>query len=260
MVKQLLYYKRAVPVSAQRHRGWSLEALSDYEFAGRTQLVPLVAAEFPAAATEYAIVFTGSEEAVQPAVILGLKPDENLYVDEQRKWNASYIPAFVRRYPFVFSRRTDGAIFTLCIDEESAGWNQEGRGKPLFGSNGDGTNFLNTMFRFVANFQRQLDGTLEFCRKLKELDLLEPMAARFKLSSGQMGSLTGFMAIDRDKLKVLPGDKLAELSKSGELEFMYLHLQSMRNFAGMLARITGDEPDRESWNELTDGASEKPVH
>jgi len=260
MTKQLLYYERAVPVSAQRHRDWSLGARSDYEFAGHSNSVPLAAAEFPTAAVDYAIVFTGSEQAVQPVVILGLKPDENLYLDGQGKWNASYIPAFVRRYPFVFSKSEEGSKFTLCIDEEYAGWNQEGRGKPLFDSNGEGADFLNTMFRFVADYQRQFDATLAFCRKLKELDLLEPMTARFKLPSGDKAALTGFMAIDRDKLKALSGDKLTELSKTGELELLYIHLQSMRNLSAMLARVTVDEASGEFAKEMADLRPEGTWH
>ncbi len=260
MTNQLLYYERAVPVSAQRHQDWSLTARTDYEFAGRSNSVPLAAAEFAAAAVDYAIVFTGSDQAVQPVVILGLKRDENLYLDEKYKWNASYIPAYVRRYPFVFSKSEDGGKFTLCIDEEYAGWNQEGPGKPLFDSKGEGTDFLNIMFRFVTNYQRQFDATLAFCRKLKELDLLKPMTARFNLPSGEKAQLTGFMAIDRDKLKALPGDTLAELSKTGALELMYVHLQSMGNFAAMLARVAGDEGGSDSWGEEGDNAPKKPLH
>ena len=260
MTKQLLYYEHAVPVSAGRHRDWALEVRSDYEFAGHSNSVPLAAAEFPTAAVDYAIVFTGSAEAVQPVVILGLKPDENLYLDGQGKWNASYIPAFVRRYPFVFSKSEEGSKFTLCIDEEYAGWNQEGRGKPLFDSNGEGADFLNTMFRFVADYQRQFDATLAFCRKLKELDLLEPMTARFKLPSGDKAALTGFMAIDRDKLKALSGDKLTELSKTGELELLYIHLQSMRNLSAMLARVTADEAGGEFAKKMADLTPAGPWH
>ena len=241
MPKQLLYYQQAVPVSAQRHGNWSLEASTDYEFAGHSNPVPLTVAEFPAAAVEYAIVFTGSEEAVNPAVILGLKPDENLYLDKQGKWNARYIPAFVRRYPFVFSKSEDGSELILCIDAQYPGWNQEGRGRRLFDADGERTEYLDKAFGFVQEYQRQVKRTQACCDKLKELDLLEPMTARFKLPYGQNAQLTGFMAIDRDKLTALPGETLAELAKTGELELMYIHLQSMRNISNMLARVTSFE-------------------
>ena len=228
MTKQLQYYEKAVPVSPQRHGDWSLEARNGYEYADHSNSVPLAAAEFAAAAGDYAIVFVGSGKAVQPAVVLGLKPDENLYVDDQGKWDARYIPAFVRRYPFVFAKTGDDKL-TLCIDEEHVGWNQAGRGNKLFDGEGKGSEFLDKMFGFATEYQRQFDATLAFCRKLEELELLEPMTARFKLPSGEKAQLTGFLAIDRDKLRALPGDKLAELAKTGELELMYLHLQSLRS-------------------------------
>lgn len=260
MPKQLLFYEKAVPFSAQRHREWSLEPRSDYEFAGHSNSVPLAAVEFPSAAVEYAIVFMGSDEAVSPAVILGLKPDENLYLDEQGKWNANYIPAFVRRYPFVFSTSEDGKKFTLYIDEQYSGWNQDGRGQRLFDVNGERTEYLDTMIKFVQDYQRESNRTQAFCAKLKDLGLLEPMTARFKLPSGEKAQFTGFMAVDRDKLKALPGDKLAELAKTGELELMYVHLQSMRNFAGMLARDTGDKGDSGSSLEAAGLPNEEPLH
>jgi hypothetical protein len=260
MTKQLLYYERAVPVSAGRHRDWALEMRSDYEFAGHSNSVPLAVAEFPAAVAEYAIVFTGSEGAVNPAVILGLKPDENRYLDEQGKWNARYIPAFVRRYPFVFSKNEDESKLIFCIDEQYAGWNQDGRGRRLFDVHGERTEYLDKMLDFAQEYQRQSERTQAFCRELKELDLLEPMTARFKLPSGEKAQLTGFMAIDRDKLNALPGEKLAELAKNGVLELSYVHLQSMRNFSAMLARVTGDEAGGEFAKEMADLAPEGAWH
>lgn len=260
MTKQNLFYGQPVPVSAQRHHDWSLEPRKDYAFAGHSNAVPLAAAEFPAAAQEYAIVFTSTGENLQPAVILGLKADENLYLDASGKWQANYIPAFVRQYPFVFSKSEDGDKFVLCIDEAYSGWNQDGRGKALFDAKSKGSDFLDRMFRFVTDSQRRFDATVAFCRKLQALDLLEPMTARFKLPSGQKAQLTGFLAIDRDKLKALPGDRLAELSQSGELELMYVHLQSMRNLGTMLARVNGEESGHESSPVTTETGPDRPLH
>jgi len=260
MTKQLLFYERAVPVSSQRHRDWSLEARTDYQFAAHTNSVPLAAVEFPPAAVEYTIVFAGSEQVVQPVVILGLKPDENRYLDAQGKWQARYIPAFVRRYPFVFSKSQDGTNLTLCIDEHYSGWNQENRGERLFDTNGEGTKYLNGIFEFVKDYQRQFDRTRTFCQKLTELGLLESMKAQFKLPTGEKAQLTGFMAVSRDKLKELPGDVLAELARTGELEMIYVHLQSLRNLGETLARFTRAEPTSEAWQQDILQNLTQPLH
>ena len=129
MASQLLIYENAVPVSANKHGDWSLEMANDFAFSKHVNSVPLMAVEFPNAASEYAIVFSGTKEAVIPAVILGMRADENLYLTDVGGWQARYVPAFVRRYPFVFSISDDGKKFTLCIDESFPHFNQEGRGE-----------------------------------------------------------------------------------------------------------------------------------
>ena len=105
MTTQLLIYERAVPINKQKHANWSVKVGNSYDFAKSINSAPLTAVEFPNAAAEYSIVFAGNEDAVMPAVILGVRDRENLYLSEDGKWSAKYIPAFIRRYPFVFSLR-----------------------------------------------------------------------------------------------------------------------------------------------------------
>ena len=59
------------------------------------------------------------------------------------------------------------------------------------------------------------------------------------ISSGEKLSLGGFMAVNREKAKALPAEKLSELAKTDELELLYLHLYSMRNFPAMAQRLFG---------------------
>ena len=42
--------------------------------------------------------------------------------------------------------------------------------------------------------------------------------------------LRGFLGVSRERLRALDGDKLESLAKTDELELVYLHLASMRNF------------------------------
>jgi hypothetical protein len=108
------------------------------------------------------------------------------------------------------------------------------------------------VLNFLQEYQAHFNRTRAFCSKLKELDLLEPMQAEFTLPSGKKTSLTGFQAINRAKLQALPGDTLEELSKTGELELMYTHLQSMRNFSAMVSRAAGVEGSSESAGDVAD--------
>jgi hypothetical protein len=242
MASQLLIYESAVPVSANRHGTTSVEVGADYGFSRKVNSVPLMAVEFPHAAAEYAIVFSGTADSFIPAVILGMRSEENLYLDDRGGWQAKYIPAFVRRYPFVFSSSPDGKTFTLCIDESFPGFNREGRGQRLFGEDKKPSAYVANVLKFLEQYQVEFRRTQAFCNKLKELALLEPMRAQANLRSGEQLALTGFMAVNRARLKALPGDKLAELARTDELELLYLHLHSMRNFSAMAERLTGAKP------------------
>jgi len=236
MPKQLLIYEMVVPLSFGRHSDCSVEVGDSYDFGGNVNSVPLMAVEFPNAASEYAIVFAG-EPNVMPAVILGVRGEENLYLSKGNTWEAKYIPAFVRRYPFVFSTSTDGERLILCIDEAFAGFNREGRGQRLFTDDGKPSAYVDNVLKFLQEYQAQFVRTQRFCAKIRELDVLEPMQAQVELASGEHLSLSGFMAVNRAKLKALPGEKLAELAQTDELELLYLHLQAMRNFRDLRDRL-----------------------
>ena len=235
MSTQLLFYKEAVPVSKEKHTDLSIETTQDYSFANGVNSVPLTATEFPFAARDYVIVFAGAQTPM-PVVILGAQQDTNVFVSSEGQWQGRYIPAFVRRYPFVFSSNEDASTFTLCVDKEFAGLNEEDRGERLFDAAGEKTAYLDKMLNFLQEYQLQFQRTQTFCQKLKELDLLESMQAQISLPSGSQQSLTGFQVISRDRLKALDADQLAELAKSDALELAYLHLQSMNNFSRMAER------------------------
>jgi hypothetical protein len=237
MATQLLIYESVVPLTLARHRDCAVEISGDYGFSRKVNSVPLMAAEFRDAASEYAIVFTGADDKIMPVAILGMRGKENVYVLKDATWHAKYIPAFVRRYPFVFSISPDEQRFLLCVDEAFTGFNREGRGQRIYGDDGKPTQYIDNMLKFLQDYQRHFHLTQGFCQKLNELGLFEPMQAQAELASGEKLSLSGFMAVNRAKLRAVPGDKLAELAKTDELELLYLHLHSMRNFRGLKDRL-----------------------
>lgn len=235
MSKQLLIYNTAVPISRTRHFDCSLEPNGNYAFSGGINSVPLTAVEFPQAMMEYPIVFAGPPGELTPVVILGLRSDSNLFLTEDAAWDAKYIPAFVRRYPFVFSRSDDR--FLLCVDEEFAGFNREGRGQSFFDKDGEMSPFVTNVLNFLQEYQIQFARTQAFCARIEELDLLEPMQAQVTVEGGESMLLSGFQAVNRDRLKKVAPEKLGELVATDELELLYLHLQSMSNFEALKDRL-----------------------
>lgn len=228
MSTQLLIYKTVAPVNSASHRDWSVEVGANFAFSGEVNSVPLMAVEFPLAANEYPIVFGGPETDLVPAAILGVQNNENLFLGADNGWKAAYIPAFLRRYPFVFSH--DQGRFVLCVDEAFAGFNREGKGQRLFDGNGGHTPYIDGVLNFLQDYQTQFLATQRFCARVRELGLLEPMQAQVTLHDGNKMSLGGFMAVNKDRLKALPAETIAELAKNDMLEMLYLHLHSLRNF------------------------------
>ncbi|MCA8926645.1 MAG: SapC family protein [Alphaproteobacteria bacterium] len=238
MATQLLFYSDAVPVTQQSHRDLSVKVGGTYGFARGVNSVPLTAVEFSAAAAHYPIVFAGNDDVVMPAAILGVGESENLFIDSDGRWSAGkYIPAFVRRYPFVFSTSGDGKQFILNIDESFEGCNRDGVGERLFDSSGSQTQFLRNVLNFLQEYQAHFRRTQLFCRRLKELDLLQSMQAQFNLADGERRSLSGFQVINREKFKKLEDDTLKQMFQTDELECAYLHLHSLRHFNDMIGRM-----------------------
>lgn len=227
MANKVLFYEEAKPVTKERHRNWFVETGHDYSFARNTNSVPLMAVEFPSAGREHAVDFAGADQgATIPVAILAIEDKQNLYVTGDGGWKASYIPAFVRQYPFIFATDGEGKTFTLCIDEGLAGCNQEGHGRPLFDDDRERTDYLQGVLKFLQEYQVQHQR-------------IEPMQANVALKSGEKHSLSGFQVVSRDKLNALSADVIHELYKNGGLELVYSHLQSLANFGAMIDRLAG---------------------
>jgi hypothetical protein len=245
MSKQLLIYETAVPVSASRHADVALQAGGDYAFSAGINAVPLMAVEFPRAAVEYAIVFTVAGDEVTPAVVLGVRDNQNLYLSPEGQWTAKYVPAFIRRYPFVFSRSEDGKTLTLCIDESHPGVNREGRGQRLFDAERKPTPYVQRVLKFLQEYQTQYERTRLFGRRLRELGLLDEMRAQVTTPAGKKLSLSGFHCVSRARLRQLEGEAATKLLRSDELELLFLQMHSLRNFGEVKDRLIGTLTENE---------------
>ncbi len=240
---QLLFYENATPVSSERHKKTSVKTgANTYKFAEKVNSVPLTAIEFGQAAVEYPIVFSGTEETVMPCAILGATATRNLFVKQDGSWGGKYVPAFIRRYPFVFAQDDGGKKLILHIDESFEGVNKDDRGERLFDSDGTQTQYLKNVLAFLQDYQQRFNRTQLFCKRLLELDLLRPMEAQFSLPSGERQSLSGFQTVDREKLKAVSNEDLGKMMRTDELECLFLHLSSLRHFSSIAERfsIEGD--------------------
>ena len=125
----------------------------------------------------------------------------------------------------------------MHIDESFKGCNRDGQGERLFDSEGEQTQYLKGVLSFLQDYQLRFQRTKVYCDRLKSHGLLQPMQAQFSLTSGEKRSLSGFMTVDREKLKALSSEDLETMFGNDELECTYLHLHSLRHFSSMLERF-----------------------
>ena len=240
MQKQLLIYSNVKPVTKKEHAEWSLKGTGNLNFAADINSLPLTLPEIALAAHELPVVFSGGDNVV-PTVITGLRDGENLVIDVNGKWQGRYVPAFLRRYPFVFSKPEDSDTFTLCLDETYDGWNQDGEGERLFDAAGEQTQYLGGVLNFLQEYQSHFNQTQSFCDRLRELDLLEPVTATYEIAGANKMSLGGFYAVNRQKLKALPQETLIAMLSRDELELIYLHLFSLNRFNHLVELMVSKE-------------------
>lgn len=236
----LLFYKKPVPLNSGTHRNARLGApAGDYSFATQTNSVPLAAVEFFDSAREYPVVFTGQEGGAQfPIALLGVRHNENLLVGDDGRWGGRYIPAFVRRYPFVLAEKENAEDFNVHLDEGYAGFGAAD-GERLFNDDGSHAPLLEQALEFLRTYQGEIKRTRQFVERLQQLDLLVPRVLEVARPGQPPLVLQGFMVVDEARLNALDDEKLLELARSGQLAWIHAHLMSLGNVAALAARLDG---------------------
>lgn len=236
-----LFYEKPVALNRDNHKNVKIGTIDNSSFAAKTNSVFLTGIEFIEAAKEYPIVFSKvSDDKFVPVTLLGLRNDENLFVDDSGKWDANYLPAFVRRYPFILAE-TGASELTVCVDEASTAFNAKD-GKALFNEEGDNSEFLQTVLDFMNNYQVEYARTIAFVNHLNSLGLLTEMSAKAELTDGTSLVMNGLMIVDEQKLLALDDAQASSLFKSGELAWVYAHLISLSNISRLLDRVAARRP------------------
>lgn len=231
-----LLYKNPQPLNPEQHAGLTLNLQGGFGFACETNSVPLVIEEFGATCRDYVIVFS-TGELPMPLVVLGVNPTHNAYVNGKGEWAAeTYIPAYVRRYPFIFSENEGSDDLTLCVDMDAASVGK-GEGVAFFDDKKAASELTQQGLEFCKNFHIQLQQTREFCEALKAADLLIDQQASITLADGQTQNLSGFQIVDEPKFRQLPAETLQKFHERGWLGLIYAHLISTGSMGKLVAQL-----------------------
>lgn len=223
-----------------------MKAVPNVKFAMNAHSVPLTGVEFGIAARDLLIVFAGTSVAdAGPVALLGLRQNENLYVDANGQWAPdTYVPAFVRRYPFVLAEKPagqEGDDFTVFLDERYEGFNTS-EGQRLFKEDGTDSELLANAVGFLGDFQQNVARTKWFMEQLNKYDLLEPRTVQLQKEGkdGQQGksiNLNGMFVVNEAKLRELDEKTAQEFLREGMLGWIYAHLLSLTNIDRLAHRL-----------------------
>ena len=234
-----LLYRNVTALNRERHADWYIDADQGYSFAAGTNSIYLAASEFAVAAREFAVVFARDGNGIAvPTVLLGIATDQNLLIGADGAWQGQYVPAYLRRYPYILAN-TDANLeqYTVCIDETYSGFNTAKEGERLLAEGGEQSAYLATSVKFLQDFLLATQVTAKFCEAVVKADLLDSTQANISLNSGGSYSLSGFFCVTRERLQKLTPEQLKEFMDQGYLDLIYLHMHSLANLDKLMQLV-----------------------
>jgi hypothetical protein len=225
-----LFYNDLQPLSSDLHANYKIRRAELAPFLAKQHAVPLTVEEFPLVQRYLPIVFSMGDEPV-PLGLMGLNEGVNVFFDADGKFRENepfYIPAYIRRYPYMLARlRPDAEELSLCFDPTSDSIGDFEEGEALF-EDGKPSELVQQVLKFNEDFEIAGQKTNAFMKELKELGLLMDGEVSIQPDgAAQPYIYRGFQMIDENKLNEMRGDQLRKIVQNGMLPLIYAHLFSL---------------------------------
>ena len=228
----VLFYQQPEPLSPELHGKIGVKNMDGpFGFAKVGHAIPLTVGEFPSAALTGPIIFVGDDK--MPIAVMGLNAGENMFLRDDGLFEAGvYVPAYIRRYPFIFANDDQAQQMVLCIDRAAEFVVDKGFDMPFFEADGQPSQYTKNCIEFCNNFELERQRTVNFVQILKELDLFETKTATFTPanpdgSPGEPQKIADYFGVSEEKLSKLPVEKYIELRDNGALPQIQAHLLSL---------------------------------
>jgi hypothetical protein len=233
-----LFYNAIEPLNATQHGNMKVRAIQTMPQVGQTHAIPVTVDEFTLVQRHYPIVFAVGDNAV-PIALMGLNEGVNVFLDQDGRATdpGLYIPAYIRRYPFLLARlRPDSDELSLCFDPTAGAVGEFDEGEPLF--DGDQpSEATKAILQFCEQFEAAGQRTAAFLDDLTKADLLMDGEVAIQPEGFEQPFVyRGFRMVDEEKLRNLRGDELRKMNQSGMLALIHAHLFSLSEMRGVFAR------------------------
>ncbi|MGB7407704.1 MAG: SapC family protein [Pontixanthobacter sp.] len=225
-----LFYKDLMPLNSRDHADWKTKPLDSAKWLKEQHAIPVTVDEFAQTQRDYPIVFSSGENPL-PLALMGLNEGVNTFVNDDGKIEEPvYLPAYVRRYPFMLAKLTqEGDDLSLCFDPTAGSVGDFTDGEPLFEAEGKASATTQNILNFCEQFENAGQRTKAFIDLLKKHELLMDgeIAITQQDNPEKPFVYRGFQMINQEKLQELRGDVLREWNKSGMLALIYAHVMSL---------------------------------
>ena len=233
-----LFYSSLEALNVTQHGNMKIRPVETVSTIATTHAIPATVDEFALLQRHYPIVFSVGENPV-PLVLMGLSEGINVFLNEEGKLHdeTMYVPAYMRRYPFLLARlRPDSDELSLCFDPNSGAVGDFKEGEPLF--DGDQpSQATKAILEFCEQFETAGQRTAVFIEDLKKTGLLmDGEVAIQPEGADQPFVYRGFQMVDEEKLRELRGDELRKMNQSGMLALIYAHLFSLPQIREVFSR------------------------
>lgn len=233
-------YKDVEPLNRQKHKTFGVKTVtSPFNFLKEWHFVPAISPEFALACGSYPIIFLGDKK--MPVLVMGLRQGSNLFVTNEGTFDPDhYIPAYVRRYPFVSATNSGDQNSTVCVDVSADFVVSENPERPFFNENGEPTEYTQQAIDFVSAFENDARATEAFVERIKALDLLEQKNVKVANPQDPENPVTvaEYWGVASEKFANLTAEQLKQLHDSGDLVAITAHLISLQRWDRILRRTS----------------------
>ena len=230
-------YKSLEILNKVSHKNKNIKEIENFLYAKNLISAPITTAEFFEACKNYPIFFAKDKDNNWfSSVILGYKENMNLFVDEKGNWEKlHYIPAFIRKYPFVFIKEENKDNLFLALDKDYLSDKKSDEIRRLFDDNGENTKMLNNVVSFLNQFHSDSIVTKDFIKQLDEWGILEEKTVTINNKKEQF-NINGLYIINEEKLKNLSKKKKIEINDKNAIPFITAHLISLSNIQKLVGK------------------------
>ena len=145
-----MFFNDLVPLNSQNHKGWKSKQFPDVSFLAKQHAIPVTVDELIDAQRHFPIVFSAGDNPV-PLALMGLNEGVNTFVDDKGVITQDvYLPAYVRRYPFMLAKlQANTDELSLCFDPSAGVIGDHDEGNELFDENIRKMEISNLLIGFI---------------------------------------------------------------------------------------------------------------